>query len=94
VQIFISCKVIAIVLQEQQSRNINGGFPESQIGKSSLMCTGVSEKLVQSLKQSARDHYGAMTTWNMTHWKWYRAVQVLVSEEFPVEPDDRLENRA
>jgi hypothetical protein len=72
------------VTQEQQSRNINGGFliVESQIGESSVMCTGVSEKLVLSLKQSAKDHYDAMPMWKMTYWKWCSAVQVLASEEF------------
>jgi hypothetical protein len=78
--------VSVMVTQEQQSRNINGGFliVESKIGESSAMCTGVSEKLVQSLKQSAKDHYDAMPMWKMTYWKWYSSVQVLVSEEFPI----------
>jgi hypothetical protein len=64
--------VTVIVMQEQQSRNINSGFliVESQIGEFSVMCTSVSEKLVQSLTQSAKDHYDTMPTWKMTYWKW------------------------
>jgi hypothetical protein len=75
--------VTLMVTQEQQSRNINGGLliVEFQIGESSVMCTGVSEKLVQSLKQSAKDYYDAMPMWKMTCWKWYSAVQVLVKSE-------------
>jgi hypothetical protein len=41
---------IAMVMHEQMSRNINGGFQnvEYQIGKFSAMCTGILEKVVFS----------------------------------------------
>jgi hypothetical protein len=52
-------------MQEQQSRNFKGGsmIVEFQIDESS---TGASEKLVPSLKKSAKGHYNAMLTWKMT----------------------------
>jgi hypothetical protein len=61
--------LIVMVMQEQHSSNINGDFLiiASQVGKSS-----------QSLKQSEKDHYGAMPTLKMSNWKWYDTVQMNV----------------
>jgi hypothetical protein len=59
------------------------------------MCTGVSEKLVQSLNQSAKYHYDAIPTWKMIYWKCYSVIQVLMFEEFQSswgQPDNSLEN--
>jgi hypothetical protein len=65
-----------------QRRFSDRRIPDSE---SSVMCTGVSENLVESLKQNEKNHYDAMPTWKMTYWKWYSAVQVPLSEEFPIE---------
>jgi len=46
----------------------------------SAMCTGILEKVVHSPNRDVNDHYAAMSIWRKTYWKWFSAIQLLVSE--------------
>jgi len=44
------------------------------------MCTRILEKVVHSPNRDVNDHYAAMSIWRKTYWKWFSAIQLLVSE--------------